>query len=96
MDGFEIRKERQLPQGRKKLVRERQEYFRLMEQGYSNAEACRNVGINRRTGKVWRNGRRAHKGLKKGAPPSATGGGPLQALRLSRPRGARPHRRHAP
>jgi hypothetical protein len=31
-----------------------------MRHGYSNREACRVVGINRRTGKVWRNGRHAH------------------------------------
>ncbi|MFE5482594.1 helix-turn-helix domain-containing protein, partial [Streptomyces sp. NPDC056527] len=51
---FEIRKIR-TPQGRGKLTRERAEYFRLME-GVSNREACRIVGINRRTGKRWRNG----------------------------------------
>lgn len=69
MDDFEIRKERRVPQGRKKLVREREAYFRLMEQGYSNLEACRIVGINRRTGKVWRNGRRANKRLEKAVAP---------------------------
>lgn len=53
--GFEIRKIR-TPQGKKKLAREREEYFRLMEQGVSSREACRIVGINRRTGKRWRNG----------------------------------------
>lgn len=52
---FEIRKIR-TPQGKKKLAREREEYFRLMEQGVSSREACRIVGINRRTGKRWRNG----------------------------------------
>ncbi|MFE5158404.1 helix-turn-helix domain-containing protein, partial [Streptomyces sp. NPDC056697] len=52
---FEIREIRS-PQGRKKLDREREEYFRLMDQGVSSREACRIVGINRRTGKRWRNG----------------------------------------
>lgn len=52
--GFEIWQIR-TPQGKKKLAREREEYFRLMEQGVSSREACRIVGINRRTGKRWRN-----------------------------------------
>ncbi|MCX4902443.1 IS30 family transposase [Streptomyces sp. NBC_00892] len=52
---FEIRKIR-TAQGAKKLAREREEYFRLMDQGVSSREACRIVGINRRTGKRWRNG----------------------------------------
>ncbi|MFF0447863.1 helix-turn-helix domain-containing protein [Streptomyces sp. NPDC004609] len=30
-----------------------------MDQGVSSVEACRIVGINRRTGKRWRNGRQA-------------------------------------
>ncbi|MFE6496552.1 IS30 family transposase [Streptomyces sp. NPDC057748] len=57
---FEIRKIR-TPQGKKKLAREREEYFQLMEQGVSSREACRIVGINRRTGKRWRNGTNATK-----------------------------------
>jgi IS30 family transposase len=37
---------------------EKQEWFaRLIAQGVSNAEACRKVGINRRTGTRWRFGR---------------------------------------
>lgn len=56
---FEIRANRGKAQGRKTLVREREEYFRLMDQGVSSREACRIVGINRRTGKRWRNGLRA-------------------------------------
>jgi IS30 family transposase len=54
---FKIRKDRGVAQGRKKLVRERAEYFRLMDQGYGNKEASRRVGVNERTGRVWRNGR---------------------------------------
>ncbi|WP_329380979.1 IS30 family transposase [Streptomyces sp. NBC_01716] len=64
---FEIREDRQ-PQGRKKLTREREAYSRLMEQGVSNTEACRIVGINRRTGKRRRYGRNPSGG-RKAAPP---------------------------
>src|SRR5688500_13332011 len=53
---FEIRSDRG-PQGRKKLVRERELYLSLVGQGMSNSEACRVVGVNRRTGNVWRHGR---------------------------------------
>lgn len=35
----------------------REEFARLIARGVSNAEACRIVGINRRTGKRWRHGR---------------------------------------
>lgn len=61
---FEIRENRGRSQGRKPLVREREEYFRLMDQGLSSREACRAVGINLRTGKRWRNGRGATTGEK--------------------------------
>jgi transposase, IS30 family len=54
---FEIRKNRTVAHGRRKLVRERAEYFRLVDQGYSNKEASRLVGIHERTGREWRNGR---------------------------------------
>ncbi|MEU9850099.1 helix-turn-helix domain-containing protein [Streptomyces sp. NPDC047985] len=66
--GHQIREDRR-PQGRKKLTAERAAYFQLMREGYSNKEACRIVGINPRTGKVWRNGRHAHKGMPKAVPP---------------------------
>lgn len=65
---FRIRENRQGAQGRRALVRERAEYFRLMDQGFTNTEACRIVGINRRTGKRWRHGRQAT-GATRGAPP---------------------------
>ena len=52
---FEIRKDRSGGAGRR-LTREREVYLQLMSQGYGNAEACRIVGVNRRTGKRWRNG----------------------------------------
>ena len=41
-----------LPQAEK-----REQYARLIAQGYNNSEACRIAGINRRTGKRWRHGR---------------------------------------
>lgn len=44
---------------------QRKEYARLRQQGVSNAEACRIVGINRRTGSRWLYGR---------SIPRATGG----------------------
>lgn len=54
---FEIRRGRGVAQGPKKLVRERAEYLRLVDQGYGNKEASRLVGVNERTGREWRNGR---------------------------------------
>ncbi len=53
---FEIRGDR-TPQGPRKLSREREAYSRLVQQGYSSTEACRIVGVDRRTGNKWRNGR---------------------------------------
>lgn len=47
---FEMRKDRG-PQGRKRLTRERASYFQPVQQGDSSREACRIVGIDRRTGK---------------------------------------------
>jgi len=35
----------------------RQQFARLIAEGVSSSEACRIVGINRRTGKRWRHGR---------------------------------------
>ncbi|MYV99705.1 helix-turn-helix domain-containing protein, partial [Streptomyces sp. SID3343] len=55
---FEVRADRR-PQGPRKLVGERAEYLRLVDLGISNTEACRIVGINRRTGKRWLYGRQA-------------------------------------
>jgi transposase, IS30 family len=66
---FEVR-DRSVNRGRRSLTEERRVYLRLMQQGMSNAEACRIVGINRRTGKRWRNGR-APSGRNVGAPPIA-------------------------
>ena len=64
---FEIRQVRG-NHTREVLVREREEYFRLVDQGMSYAEAARLVGINVRTGKRWRNGRAAS-GRRKAVPP---------------------------
>ena len=38
-------------------VEKREQFTRLIGQGFSNSEACRIVGINRKTGKRWRHGR---------------------------------------
>jgi IS30 family transposase len=46
----------------KPLTAQRGLYLRLMKQGFSSAEACRQVGINIRTGKRWRFGRRMRVG----------------------------------
>ncbi|MFC5667972.1 IS30 family transposase [Kitasatospora misakiensis] len=54
-----------------------------MQQGYSNAEACRIVGIDTRTGRKWRNGRSAERG-KKAAPPIRTVVPPSGASRYLR------------
>jgi IS30 family transposase len=40
-------------------VAKRDQYLQLMAQGMNNSEACRKVGINRRTGTRWRYGRTA-------------------------------------
>src|SRR5712691_2928685 len=53
---FGIRADRK-PQGARKLAREREGYFLLMDQGLSSREACKLVGIHERTGREWRNGR---------------------------------------
>ncbi|WP_407698912.1 IS30 family transposase [Streptomyces acidicola] len=42
-----------------------------MQQGYSNKEACRLVGVDERTGRKWRNGRSADR-RQKAAPPINT------------------------
>ncbi|MFJ2008666.1 hypothetical protein ACIOJ4_49580 [Streptomyces chartreusis] len=70
---FEIRKNRtNALGGRKRLVHEREEYFRLVDQGYGNAEACRLVGINERTGREWRIGRKTKGRFRSPARPVPT------------------------
>jgi IS30 family transposase len=71
--GFEIRADRGENRGRGGLPRERAEYFRLMDQGYSSAAACRAVGVTIRTGGRWRNGRSAEAPRRRGAPPAGAG-----------------------
>ena len=60
-----------LPQAEK-----RAQYARLIAQGSNNSEACRIVGINRRTGKRWRHGRTVttRDGRKLHYPPVVTRG----------------------
>ena len=53
-DSFQSRR----PGPGKPVTAKRELYLRLMRQGLTNSEACRQVGINRRTGKRWRYGRR--------------------------------------
>ncbi|WP_412098865.1 IS30 family transposase [Micromonospora sp. BRA006-A] len=68
---FEIRGDRR-PQGPKKLRAERQAYLDLVARGVSTSEACRLVGINRRTGHRWRYGRTSQmKAGQQGVPPAA-------------------------
>lgn len=44
-------------QGPAPLTVQRQEFARLIAKGLNNSEACRLVGVNRRTGTSWRFGR---------------------------------------
>lgn len=64
---FKIREIR-TAQGPKKLLHERETYFQLMQQGFSNNQACLIVGVNSKTGRRWRNGRNADR-KQKAAPP---------------------------
>jgi transposase, IS30 family len=50
--------QRQKPGPGKPLTAQRELYLRLMKQGLNNSEACRLVGIHRKTGQRWRRGRR--------------------------------------
>ncbi len=40
------------------MTDKRAQYLRLVQQGTSNAEACRIVGVNRKTGTRWKHGRK--------------------------------------
>ena len=51
-----MRSRRRTPKGGVQAERQ-QQYARLIAQGVNNAEACRIVGINRKTGNRWRYGR---------------------------------------
>ena len=50
-------RQRQKVGGALPMVETRNKYAQLMRQGISNAEACRQLNINRRTGMRWRHGR---------------------------------------
>jgi IS30 family transposase len=76
---FEIRKVRS-PQGPRKLLAERRIYLDLVAQGVGLSEACRIVGINRKTGHRWRVGRASQAGRKTSR----------SCVPLSRPAPARP------
>ena len=45
------------PRGRPPKLAEREQFLKLIAQGMGDAEASRSVGINRRTGYIWRHGR---------------------------------------
>jgi len=81
----EVAVEQALEQGRRRRpgggATDKQERFvRLIEQGISNAEACRMVGINRRTGTRWRFGRTVQN----------TAGQPVHYPPVSTPRAPKP------
>ncbi len=42
--------------GRQPMTEKRKVYVRLIRQGVSNSEACRRLGIDRKTGHWWKNG----------------------------------------
>ena len=53
-----MRDRRRTPAGGVQAEKQRR-YVQLIAQGVSNSEACRLVGINRKTGNRWRYGRKA-------------------------------------
>ncbi len=52
-----VEKKRQLKPGPPGKTAERAHFIRLMKQGFNNSEVCRIVGVGRKTGSHWRNGR---------------------------------------
>ncbi|WP_394685973.1 IS30 family transposase [uncultured Microbacterium sp.] len=56
IEEFEIRADRKVPQGRRKLTAEREAYAALVEAGFSYRAAATIVGVNYRTTKRWRAG----------------------------------------
>jgi hypothetical protein len=88
---FKIREIR-TAQGPKKLLHERETYFQLMQQGFSNNQACLIVGVNSKTGRRWRNGRNADRKQKGGTPGSA-GGAAFESVTVLARRRADLHRR---
>src|SRR5690349_14486722 len=68
---FVVRENRSVPQGRRRLVREREAFLALVAQGVSNAQACRIVGVSEATGYRWRCGRTSGKHHAAAAPITA-------------------------
>ncbi len=67
---------------RGKMLVEKQEWFgRLIAQGVGPSEACRIVGINRRTGARWRYGRTIRNSAGEPGPWSMGEWGFVQAVR---------------
>ena len=66
-------------------VEKREQFARLIAQGFNNSEACRITGINRRTGKRWRHGRTitTRDGRKLHYPPVVTTGAGRAAREIS-------------
>ncbi|MCD9592438.1 IS30 family transposase [Streptomyces sp. 8ZJF_21] len=67
---FKVRESRK-EQGPRKLRREREECFRLMQLGFGSLEACRRVGVNPRAGREWCNGRPGGRKKPPGLPAHA-------------------------
>lgn len=44
------------PAGRQPMVDKQREFARRIKQGVSSSEACRRLGIDRKTGHWWKNG----------------------------------------
>jgi len=71
--------------GASPLTGKRELYRRLMEQGLDNSEACRVVGINRRTGTRWRYGRTyTNRAGEQWVYPAVTAPSPLEVQAPSR------------
>jgi transposase, IS30 family len=51
-----MRKTTRRAAGRQPMVDKQREFARLIKQGVSNSEACRRLGIDRKTGHWWKNG----------------------------------------
>lgn len=80
---FEIRPLRSVPQGAKRLTREREKFFELVANGVGFRAAARIVGVTYRTSKYWRSGHGAdvRVGAGKAAPPRVRPSRPLLSSR---------------
>ncbi|WP_308301150.1 MULTISPECIES: IS30 family transposase [unclassified Crossiella] len=84
---FPIRPDR-TPHGCAPLLAERAEYFRLVNLGHSNRQACHHIGIHPSTGNRWRNGRSPSCGrpalppVPDPTPPATNPDGPSRYLTL--------------